>query len=1083
MGGTHGGSAGSGGDAMKPLSLSMTAFGTYKDTTVIDFTALGGEGIFLITGATGAGKTTLFDAICYALFGRTSSQRREAKMLASDFADKKTSPKVELTFQHRGEIYTISREQPYIRHRDGTVEMANVKAALYFPDGRLIDKPTAVTRAVEEEILHLTYEQFKQVVMIAQGEFRALLEADTEQRSILLQKIFQTESYRRLADRLKEKADEAKEAAKESARRIAQSFGEAKAAMESDLSAELVALQEKYAASGAVDSIEEMTAILAKLTEDDDARERTAAAAIAAAETATQAMAASLSQAESMNERLKERDALRQKAAALSAGSAAMEEKRAALAMAVKAVRFVGAQYESWRKEKAAAISAEEKRKEQEARLAAAVAGHEKAQALAEKAAKDRPAIERAEKEAAAMKEQESLYGARAAHQAALEKAQQEMRASGEKQRAVAEARKAVRDQIAAGEAQLSQLSSLREQRAVLRAKAERGDEDHRSARRLTEEEIPACRAAIAAWQEKKNACAAAQTAFDAVRAAHDEMERRFENSRAGMLAEKLTDGTPCPVCGALHHPRPAALMADSLRETDWEKAKAELEAARRKKDEAVRAAQEARSICETLADKLRQDMGAFLDRLRGQGAAPLVSYRGSAKEESSLEALFSLVAAAQTWLQTERASIRREEEACEAALASLQREEKAVQVARERQKELEEEERKTTADRLAAVAAEAAAKASLEALPNLPYDSLESAQNAREEKEQAAKARRDAMERAERDAREAEHRRIEAEAKRDEAIAQAKAQEKTARESEAAFRAALGAQGFTEETFAAHYTDEGDIAARRQAVDDHDRAVTETKSQLAILERQTKDAVFAEVDALSAKLQEKQQTLAKARQAHSAVYSRREQNRAAAERIRGAGAENQERRHRAALLQNVYERISGKTVGHRTSLEEYVQSAGFARIVQAADVRLGDMTGGRFSLLPHEAQAEDDKRKKHGLAIDVLDRYTGRRRSVRTLSGGESFMASLALALGLSDTVTENAGGVVIETLFIDEGFGTLDPEALESAIGMLQGLTAHGKLIGLISHREELKQALSRQIIVEKSSRGSRVRVDTEG
>ena len=159
------------------------------------------------------------------------------------------------------------------------------------------------------------------------------------------------------------------------------------------------------------------------------------------------------------------------------------------------------------------------------------------------------------------------------------------------------------------------------------------------------------------------------------------------------------------------------------------------------------------------------------------------------------------------------------------------------------------------------------------------------------------------------------------------------------------------------------------------------------------------------------------------------------------------------------------------------------MKSAGFARIVQAADVRLGDMTGGRFALLPHEAQAEDDKRKKHGLALDVLDRYTGRRRSVKTLSGGESFMASLALALGLSDTVTENAGGVVIETLFIDEGFGTLDPEALESAIAMLQGLTAHGKLIGLISHREELKQALSRQIIVEKSSRGSRVRVETEG
>ena len=187
---------------------------------------------FLITGSTGAGKTTIFDAICYALFGQTSSLRRGAKMLASDFAAVGTALEVELVFRHRGQLYTIHRWQPCVHHRDGTVEMKNPKATLLFPDGRLLDKLSAVNRAVEEDILHLTYAQFKQVVMIAQGEFRELLEADTEQRSVILQKIFQTENYRRLADLLKEQADQAKEAAKESARRIAQSFGEAKAAPE-----------------------------------------------------------------------------------------------------------------------------------------------------------------------------------------------------------------------------------------------------------------------------------------------------------------------------------------------------------------------------------------------------------------------------------------------------------------------------------------------------------------------------------------------------------------------------------------------------------------------------------------------------------------------------------------------------------------------------------------------------------------------------------------------------------------------------------------------------------------------------------
>ncbi len=1068
---------------MKPLSLTMTAFGTYKDTTVIDFAALGGEGIFLITGSTGAGKTTIFDAICYALFGQTSSLRRGAKMLASDFAAVGTGPEVELVFRHRGQLYTIHRWQPCVHHRDGTVEMKNPKATLLFPDGRLLDKLSAVNRAVEEDILHLTYAQFKQVVMIAQGEFRELLEADTEQRSVILQKIFQTENYRRLADLLKEEADQAKEAAKESARRIAQSFGEAKAAPESDLAADLAALKEKYAGAGPVDSLEEMLAILARLAVEDDTSEAAAAAEITAAEAGLQELAAAVSRAQSVNERLKERDALRKKAAALSAAAAGIEEKRAALTAEIKAVRFVGPRYETWRKEKAAFQAAKEKQRDQETHLAAAIAAQEKARVRAEEAAKARPAVEQAEKEAAAMKEQEPLYGAREQYQAALAEAQQQLRALGERQRALAEQREAARAKIAAGEAQLSGLAALREQRAMLRAKAERWEEDHRIGQRLTEEDIPACREAIALWQGKKNACAAAQAAFDTVRAAHDAMERRLENSRAGMLAEKLVDGQPCPVCGALHHPRPAVLTSDSPREADWEKGKEKLEAARREKDEAVRAAQEARSICETRADKLRQDIGTFLDKRRSQGAALVTAYRGTAKEDVALEEVFTLMGEAQEQLQGERAAIRRDEAQCDTALAALQREEKELQAARERQNKLEGEERQTAEDVLAAGKAEAAAKASLEALPPLPYDSLEKARRVREEKEQAAKAQREAIESAEKDARTAESLRIEAQAKRDEVTAQTAEQEKAAAQSDADFRAALREQGFTEETFAAHYTDEAAITMRTQEIEAHDRAVTETKSQLAVLEKQTRDEVPADVAALTAQLTEKQQALAKARQLHSAVYSRREQNRAAEEKIRQAGEENQDRRHRAAVLQNVYERISGKAAGRRTSLEEYVQSAGFARIVAAADIRLGDMTGGRFSLLPHEAQAEDDKRKKHGLALDVLDRYTGRRRSVKTLSGGESFMASLALALGLSDTVTENAGGVAIETLFIDEGFGTLDPEALESAVAMLQGLTARGKLIGLISHREELKQALPRQIIVEKSSRGSRARVETDG
>ena len=370
---------------MKPLYLTMSAFGTYKDQTAIDFTRLGNEGIFLITGSTGAGKTTIFDAICYALFGQTSSERRAVKMLASDFVGEGTSPEVELVFSHRGEEYTVQRRQAYTRHRDGTVEMRQQQATLTLPDGRLLDKLASVNQAIGQDILHLTYEQFKQIAMIAQGEFRELLEADTEKRSEILQKIFQTEGYRRLSVVLKEKADAAKAAAKESAQSIIQYFREAKAAPESAFLEELADLQGKYTAEAPVDSLEEMLALLDKLTAEDSAREKALAAKIGAAEEESRALAAKVSQAKEMNERLKERDALRKKQVTLLAKGEAIGAKRTRLAEEIKAVRLVGPLYESW-----------------QARV-------EAAKAAAEQAESRRPEMEGREREVAALKEQEPL--------------------------------------------------------------------------------------------------------------------------------------------------------------------------------------------------------------------------------------------------------------------------------------------------------------------------------------------------------------------------------------------------------------------------------------------------------------------------------------------------------------------------------------------------------------------------------------------------------------------------------------------------------------------------------------------------
>jgi len=1067
---------------MKPLYLTMSAFGTYKDQTAIDFTRLGNEGIFLITGSTGAGKTTIFDAICYALFGQTSSERRAVKMLASDFVGEGTSPEVELVFSHRGEKYTIQRRQAYTRHRDGTVEMRQQQATLTLPDGRLLDKLASVNQAIGQDILHLTYEQFKQIAMIAQGEFRELLEADTEKRSEILQKIFQTEGYRRLAAVLKEKADAAKMAAKESAQSIVQYFREAKAAPESAFFKELAELQGKYTAEAPVDSLDEMLALLDNLTAEDSAREKALAAEIGTAEEANRALAAKVSQAEEMNERLKERDALRKKQATLIAKGEAIGAKRTQLAEEIKAVRLVGPLYESWRREKAALVAAEEKERAQAETLKRERARAEAAKAAAEKADSRRPEMEGREREVAALREQEPIYAERARQQTELRQAKERAATLEEEQQAREKTLNAVKAAIADEEAKQAGKTALSEQRAETRLRAERLAENHQEAGRLITEDIPTCRLAIDDWKKKGSACTAAQGKFDAVRVEYEAIERRLEDSRAGLLAEKLETGKPCPVCGALTHPHPAALSADSVSEAEGELWQKKLEAARQEKDSAVSAAAEARSTCETLAEKLRRDIGSFLEKLGEQGDIVLAEYRGAAKENTSLEELFTLMETVRARLKEAEKAVRQEAARQETEWAALKEGESRLKREKERQKEIEEKAQQAAQAVLLNGKAEAAAEAALAALPELPYATLEKAREAREAKEKEAGEWRAAIERTEKERQSAESRRVEAQAKLEQAVEQAATERESAAKSGALFHAALEEQGFAEAAFTACYTNEASITALQQEIERYDQEVTATKSQLSVLERQTKEVPNFDIKALTSQLEERRQALEETRKAHNAVYNRCEQNRTLADRLRGADTENQARRHRAALLQSVSERVGGKAAGRRTTLEEYVQSAGFARIVDAADVRLGDMTGGRFSLAPHEAQADDDKRMKHGLSLDVLDRYTGRRRSVKTLSGGESFLASLALALGLSDTVTENAGGVAIETLFIDEGFGTLDPEALQSAVELLQGLTANGKLIGIISHREELKQALPRQLIVEKSRHGSRVRVETD-
>lgn len=1067
---------------MKPLRLTMKAFGTYKEKTQIDFSRLGEEGLFLIAGKTGAGKTTIFDAICYALFGQTSSMRRGVKTLPSDFASEGTSPEVELTFSHRGEKYTIRRRQVYTRHRDGSLDRkSQQQAELEMPDGKGIDKLTAVNRAVEEDILHLTYAQFKQIAMIAQGEFRDLLEADTNKRSEILQKIFQTTPYQWLAEILKEKAAKAREAAAKKAMSIVQYFQEVDCGPESPWRKELAALQGKYHLQGPVDSLAEMLDILAKLVAEDEAGAAALHEKLERVRKEEQGLTAALGLATVLEGLFAERSRLEKVRSDQEKAAEDMAAQRRRLTEEIKAVRQAGGPYESFQREKKALAAAEQQRQEQESMLHTAEGAAAAAKAAAAEAAAQRPALEALVKEAAVLRQQEALYGARDEHQAALRQAAEKMQALGEKQEQLAAQLAKVKEALAEGEKKQAEQAKVTAQRADAQVKEVRLQENMGLAARFLEEDIPACRHQIADWQQKMKLCQAAQRAFDDSHSACEAMERRLENSRAGLLAEKLTAGAPCPVCGSLSHPQPAVLTADSVRDSDWEALQAQQERLRKEKDKAVQASETAKGACAIMAKGLRRDIGAWLENLAAQGDIAGLEYGGAEKEDVALEALFAQATAAAARLREVLAPVQAEVRRCDSRLAELSKWAAKRQALQEKGAALEAEKKKTDEDILGSSRSEAAAQAALKALPALSFGTLAEAQGVRAHKEQQAAALQQALEQAERDWQAAEKKRVAGQAKLEQARLNEAAQRRATEASEAAFQAALAGISFTLSDFQRCYTDERAIADRQQQIEAYDQAVAATAHQLATLEQQIRDQAPPDVKALQEALQSKEKLRGEIQAAYMAVYSRGGKNRDIEAKLQGAAAENQAQRRQAAVLQKVYMRVSGQMPGRKITLEEYVQSAGFSRIVEAADLRLAEMTDGRFALCLHEAQDSDDGRTKHGLSLDVLDRYTGRHRSVKTLSGGESFMAALALALGLSDTVTANAGGVAIETLFIDEGFGSLDPEALQSAVEMLQGLTANGKLIGIVSHREELRQAISRQLWVEKTAQGSRVELQT--
>lgn len=907
---------------MRPLYLTLSAFGAYAGKTELDLRQLGERGLYLITGDTGAGKTTIFDAIAFALFGKPSGGKggRDVSMLRSKYASAETPTEVELTFSNRGKTYKIKRNPTYERTKlrgSGTTEK-KADAELTMPDGKII---TGTKEADEKirDILGVDKDQFCQIAMIAQGEFRELLLADTDTRRKIFQKIFNTNLYSLFQKQVKEDF-----------------FAIGRELKEAENSFEQYAAGIVLPENAELPPENELSDFLAGLLKADCAQD--------------DAWEKELAEIE------KKLDTL----TAEAVKAAADEENRSEL-----------------RKAKLSLAEAEE-------------AVSESGSALEKEKAREPELIKLTE----ALK---TLEDERKAHD---ELKDMETKAAAAKKTADDAAARLSRLEASRGELR-KRLSREREEYHALAASAENLAELKQEKTALSQylDDLRKYETALQTLAKCKAAADAARDAYTSARSEEEhlsaeaqELRRRFNDEQAGVLASSLHEGEPCPVCGALTHPHPAQCAPDAPDEKKVKDAEKKAKAAQ----ERVNQASEASGIAKNAYETAQKAEAEQRQKLFGE------------RDEIDLEA--EKKAAVRRCAEKD-GEIRRESENA-ARFESLGRK------IPEEEKNLAEMDEPVTEAQKTAADAQSALTSLRQTVDKLRTGlKYESAAEVEKEKRQVL-ARQSEMDRARKSAEEA-----------------------------------LGA------------------AKERRSAE---------QGKVEKLEELVSDAPFVDLTVLAeekARLTQRKENITNSRR----VLDRRiAANDSAQKGLDRKAGERRALEERWTWMKPLSETASGG-LKDRISLETYVQMTYFDRILARANAHLMQMSGGKYDLKRREGAAKFGAQT--GLELDVIDHYNGSERSVKSLSGGETFLASLSLALGLSEEIQSSAGGVQMDALFVDEGFGSLDEETLRQAMRALRELSEGDRLIGIISHVSELRREIDRQIVVTRSPDGaSRAKIVTD-
>ena len=1059
---------------MRPIRLTMQAFGSYGTCTEIDFTRPN-QNLFLITGDTGSGKTTIFDAIVFALYGEASSvsNKKSGEELQSQFAPADREPFVELTFSEtrNGEPleYVVRREPRHIRpaRRKGAADqVVSEKVSLTMPDGK--EYPPKETDEKLVEIVGLNKGQFMQVAMIAQGEFMELLRADSNRKKEIFRKLFHTGLYQEISDALaarrREKMaamDEIRSVCRLEAGRIVipEEAGDQERLIESrrrilnaeklhvtDLEALTEELEKMCACQQtSVDETEEAFRKSGKVR--DEKRD---------AWTAAKALTDSYIRLEEAVRILEECE---NQAAGMASAEVLAGQIEAACEIQTAWKRFEDASgtWEETKRKKAdreaalpvlqeAAIAKEALEKQAEETAREALSGLTGTQERVRRALENFRKIREAEKN--------------------LEQAGAAVEQAGKEEAKAREAQQEYDERTAAWRQQAEDLEGTERQLALWEARQREAasiNDDITQLRQEQQEARKQQKAAEAAVQEYKEM----YDRYARKRAEAERCRRNFLDSQAGVLAGTLREGEPCPVCGSVHHPRPFTLT-----EGQEAPAREEVEKLAQEADQLDQLSQE-KALAARAAQELQKEKKENLERSGKKLRARMETALELAAGETSPQQLFDQLKEWEKILQAEGEKLKDD-------WKKLKKIQEALKNSEQKRTELRKEAETASVKASEARQRKAAAASVLESLLLVKEFSDEAEARgilaqASLKKEQADQL----LENARKDARQAKAGKEQCETLIREYEAVLPGQETEKKSRFTSYEAVMMEKGMDEtawrQTVREHKAAEAREYREKVSAWQRKKAQAEGLREGAcreIGERPRPDTVRLEEemkaaqkvsDGLAARLEKQKEALRINTDAARSLLPRKEErNRVAAEYER---------------IESLFERLAGKRTGSRMDLETYVQRYFLQRILHSANRRFLEMSAGQFELrmIGEEAAGEG---KNRGLDLMVFSVVNGKEREVRTLSGGESFMAALSLALGMADEIQESRSAIHLDMMFIDEGFGSLDDHARAQAVRVLQQMAGSSRLIGIISHVTELKQEMEDQLLVTKDENGSHVR-----